>query len=222
MSLGYFSSQHPEKDRRNVAKGVKPLNYGPFSSYAPSYDGTFATLTKEESHLLYHTLPAETGQGNEEMLRFAPDSPWALIYDMETLFPDKKQQQEQTPAKEDNVKVDIDQLRSLSELGIDVEYLNEIGGGHRGLAARLRHRARAQAHARAALQAGEGQRARVCRPPPPWHLSLWGAPPGRGGRERAGPGGAGPWRHARARAPPTRRAVHALSRPMGVTSPPWV
>lgn len=47
---------------------------------------------------------AETGQGNEEMLRFAPDSPWALIYDMETLFPDKKQQQqEQTPAKEENV-----------------------------------------------------------------------------------------------------------------------
>jgi hypothetical protein len=46
----------PREDRRNLAKGVKPLHYGPFSSYAPSYDGTFATLTKDESHLIYHTL----------------------------------------------------------------------------------------------------------------------------------------------------------------------
>lgn len=44
------------EDRRNLAKCVKPLNYGPFGSYAPSYDGTFATLTKDETHLVYHTL----------------------------------------------------------------------------------------------------------------------------------------------------------------------
>lgn len=36
-------------------KGVKPLNYGAFGSYAPSYDSTFATISKEESHILYHT-----------------------------------------------------------------------------------------------------------------------------------------------------------------------
>ena len=46
----------PREDRRNLAKCVKPLHYGPFSSYAPAYDGTFATLTKDESHLIYHTL----------------------------------------------------------------------------------------------------------------------------------------------------------------------
>lgn len=37
----------------------------------------------------------ENGQHNEEPLRFAPDSPWALIYDMEAMFPDKKQQEAQ-------------------------------------------------------------------------------------------------------------------------------
>ncbi|XP_026319580.1 bromodomain-containing protein 7-like [Hyposmocoma kahamanoa] len=103
MQHGTGSLHTTREDRRNVAKGVKPLNYGPFSSFAPSYDGTFATLTKEESHLIYHTLPAETGQGSEEMLRFAPDSPWASIYDMEALFPDKKNQPEPQPVKDDNV-----------------------------------------------------------------------------------------------------------------------
>lgn len=50
---------------------------------------------------------SETGQGNAEILRFAADSPWTAIYDMEALFPDKKQQQEQTSATEDNVSHEI-------------------------------------------------------------------------------------------------------------------
>ncbi|XP_026738319.1 bromodomain-containing protein 7-like, partial [Trichoplusia ni] len=174
LTQGNGTLHIPREDRRNVAKGVKPLNYGPFSSYAPSYDGTFATLTKEESHLLYHTLPYENGQHNEEPLRFAPDSPWALIYDMEAMFPDKKQQEAQQISYENdlsNVKVDLDQLRTLSELGIDVEYLNDIeeevsasqqdfgiGGALRHtwtLLARLQHE----------------QAARLAAPPPP-HLAL--------------------------------------------------
>ncbi|KOB67222.1 Bromodomain-containing protein 7 [Operophtera brumata] len=87
------------EDRRNIAKGVRPLTYGPFSSYAPSYDATFASLTKEESHLIYHTL------------------------------------------------LDVESLRSLSELGVDVEFLSEveddIAASQRdyGIAPALRHTA---------------------------------------------------------------------------------
>jgi len=39
---------------------VKPINYGAFGSYAPSYDSTFANLTKEESDLVYQTYGDET------------------------------------------------------------------------------------------------------------------------------------------------------------------
>jgi len=39
---------------------VKPLYYGDFGSYAPSYDSTFANLTKEESDLVYQTYGDET------------------------------------------------------------------------------------------------------------------------------------------------------------------
>ncbi|CAB3239478.1 unnamed protein product [Arctia plantaginis] len=219
LTQGTGTLYTPREDRRNVAKGVKPLNYGPFSSYAPSYDGTFATLTKEESHLLYHTLPAETGQGNEEMLRFAPDSPWALIYDMETLFPDKKQQQEQTPAKEDNdlskVKVDIDQLRSLSELGIDVEYLNEL---EEDIAASQHDYGIGPAlkHTHELLSKLEKEQRDRLSAPPPWHLSL-SARAGAAERELARLA-ALCLRGMLARVPPRHVApLHALRRAMGVT-----
>ena len=39
------------------------------------------------------------------MLRFAPDSPWQHIYDMEALFPDKKKQVEEPPPKEEEACV---------------------------------------------------------------------------------------------------------------------
>lgn len=37
------------------------LNYGPFSSYGPQYDSTFANMSKEESDLLLSTYADETG-----------------------------------------------------------------------------------------------------------------------------------------------------------------
>ena len=40
---------------------VSYLSYGPFSSYAPSYDSTFANLSKEESDILLSTYGDDTG-----------------------------------------------------------------------------------------------------------------------------------------------------------------
>lgn len=37
------------------------LNYGPFSSYGPQYDSTFANMSKEESDLLLSTYADKTG-----------------------------------------------------------------------------------------------------------------------------------------------------------------
>jgi len=38
---------------------VKPLYYGAFGSYAPTYDSTFANLTKDESDLVLRTYGDE-------------------------------------------------------------------------------------------------------------------------------------------------------------------
>lgn len=59
---------------------------------------------------------SETGQGNEEMLRFAPDSPWQHIYDMEAMFPDKKNQPEPAAAKDENVNTLIYNFYKSKEL----------------------------------------------------------------------------------------------------------
>lgn len=58
-------------------------------------------------HRLINITPSlvasETGQGNAELLRFAPDSPWTLFYDMEALFPDKRA--DAPPPREEPVSV---------------------------------------------------------------------------------------------------------------------
>ncbi|CAH2049834.1 unnamed protein product, partial [Iphiclides podalirius] len=219
LTQGTGTLHTPREDRRNLAKCVKPLNYGPFSSYAPSYDGTFATLTKEESHLILHTLPSEMGQGNEELLRFAPDSPWALIYDMEAMFPDRKAQPDQPPPPEENdlskVKIDVEQLRGLSELGIDVDFLNDIeeelaaAQQDYGIGGALR-----QAHD-LILKLENEQRERLSAPPP-WHLSLCAR---AGAAEREAARALAAWlRGMVARVPPGRVAPRpALRHALGVT-----
>ncbi|XP_069681594.1 bromodomain-containing protein 7-like isoform X2 [Periplaneta americana] len=79
LTHGTGQLQGFREDRRNVAKTVKPLYYGAFGSYAPSYDSTFANLTKEESDLVYQTYGDETCvQYAESILDFSKDCDYTL------------------------------------------------------------------------------------------------------------------------------------------------
>ncbi|XP_071443291.1 uncharacterized protein Brd7-9 [Hetaerina americana] len=79
LTHGTGQLQGFREDRRNAAKTVKPLYYGSFGSYAPSYDSTFANLTKDESDLVYSTYGDETAvQYAESILDFAKDCDYAL------------------------------------------------------------------------------------------------------------------------------------------------
>ncbi|KAK9508573.1 hypothetical protein O3M35_006105 [Rhynocoris fuscipes] len=162
------------EDRRNVAKTVKPLNYGAFGSYAPSYDSTFANLSKEESDLLYETYGDENATlYAESVLNFAKDCDYTLtmvdnlldlltggehrkskaIIDEQRRFREEEEKvrelmegrgsnidegnnnnnsnlnlTEPSPKKIDGQtggKIELSQLRTLSELGIDVSFLND-------------------------------------------------------------------------------------------------
>lgn len=79
LAEGTGQLQGFREDRRNVAKPVKPLYYGAFGSYAPSYDSAFANLTKEDSDLVYQTYGSETAvQYAESILDFAKDNDYTV------------------------------------------------------------------------------------------------------------------------------------------------
>lgn len=45
---------------------VSYMNYGPFTSYAPTYDSSFANISKEDSDLIYSFYGEESSlQGSE-------------------------------------------------------------------------------------------------------------------------------------------------------------
>jgi len=147
------------EDRRNMSKPVKPLYYGAFGSYAPSYDSTFANLTKEETDLVYQTYGDETAvQYAESILDFAKDCDYTLtmvddLLDILTsgdhrktkkfLEEKRRLREEEEKIKHllekpmqdvnrnipllDKVKVDIEQLKTLSDLGIDINFLDNLG-----------------------------------------------------------------------------------------------
>lgn len=150
------------EDRRNQVKPVKPLYYGPFGSYAPSYDSTFSNLTKEESDIVLSTYGEETGVPYaESILDFVRDCDYALhIADdllnlmthgehsavarileekrrlhqqqvLQQLEQEQLQQQQQQQllqsqhANDDSINLNA--LRSLGDLGIDISFLDTFG-----------------------------------------------------------------------------------------------
>lgn len=147
------------EDRRNMSKPAKPLYYGAFGSYAPSYDSTFANLTKEETDLVFQTYGDETSvQYAESILDFAKDCDYTLtmvdnLLDLLTngdhkktkkFLEEKRRLREEeekikhllekpihdgnrAAATNDKVKVDLDQLKSLADLGIDTDFLKSLG-----------------------------------------------------------------------------------------------
>lgn len=150
LSEGSNQMQGFREDRRNIVKPVKSLDYGAFSSYAPSYDSTFANLTKEESELVYQTYGSETAmQYAESIMNFVKDSDYTThlvdsLLDLltggdhsktkKTLEDNKKLREEEEAVKtvmeakpiSEAVKIDVDELKSLKELGIDVSFLEKM------------------------------------------------------------------------------------------------
>ena len=143
------------EDRRNLSKAVKPLYYGPFGSYAPTYDSTFANMTKEESDLVYNTYGDETGvQYAESILDFVRDCDYALHMaddllnlmthgehttvakileekrkvhqQQQQLLQQQLQQQRQHKDLNEDL-INFNSLRSLGDLGIDVSFLDTFG-----------------------------------------------------------------------------------------------
>uniref|UniRef100_A0A8C9ZTH4 Bromodomain containing 7 n=1 Tax=Sander lucioperca TaxID=283035 RepID=A0A8C9ZTH4_SANLU len=53
LQSGVNTLQGFREDKRNRITPVSYVNYGPFTSYAPCYDSSFANISKEDSDLIY-------------------------------------------------------------------------------------------------------------------------------------------------------------------------
>lgn len=80
LKQGTGQVQGYREDKRNEAKLVKPLNYGPFSSFAPTFDSRFSTLNKDETQLVMETYgDAMSTEYAESILQFTKDSSYATM-----------------------------------------------------------------------------------------------------------------------------------------------
>ncbi|XP_067351258.1 bromodomain-containing protein 7 isoform X3 [Channa argus] len=63
------------EDKRNRTTPVSYVNYGPFASYAPTYDSSFANISKEDSDLIYSFYGEESSlQGSDSLTEFLAKS----------------------------------------------------------------------------------------------------------------------------------------------------
>ncbi|XP_060110430.1 bromodomain-containing protein 7 isoform X2 [Heteronotia binoei] len=81
LQSGVNTLQGFKEDKRNRVTPVMYLNYGPFSSYAPSYDSTFANISKDDSDLIYSTYGEDSNPGGfniNEFLAKSQDYPYVM------------------------------------------------------------------------------------------------------------------------------------------------
>ncbi|NXU75381.1 BRD7 protein, partial [Oreotrochilus melanogaster] len=83
LQSGVNTLQGFKEDKRNkyCCLLVTYLNYGPYSSYAPTYDSTFANISKEDSDLIYSTYGEDSNQGSfsiHDFLMKSQDYPFLM------------------------------------------------------------------------------------------------------------------------------------------------
>ncbi|XP_070691697.1 bromodomain-containing protein 7 isoform X3 [Pempheris klunzingeri] len=66
LQSGVNTLQGFREDKRNRITQVSYINYGPFTSYAPTYDSSFANISKDDSDLIYSFYGEESSpQGSD-------------------------------------------------------------------------------------------------------------------------------------------------------------
>ncbi|EGT32757.1 hypothetical protein CAEBREN_28885 [Caenorhabditis brenneri] len=127
---------------------VNYLNYGPFSSFAPTYDSTWATMTKEDTDLFLRTYGDKTNALSASSMRsFVENCPEFLeVVDkkLNSLTDDEHSRTVKELEKPDRVAKDeeiymayeeyknesvislVNDVASLSNLGIDTGFLKEV------------------------------------------------------------------------------------------------
>ncbi|CAN86573.1 Bromo domain-containing protein [Caenorhabditis elegans] len=124
---------------------VNYLNYGPYSSFAPMYDSTWATMTKEDTDLFLRTYGDKSNASDVmSMRRFVGDCPEfseiigslldtltdgehsKTMKELENAGKEVKEEVDNDEYKNETVLSLIDDVSSISNLGIETGFLNDI------------------------------------------------------------------------------------------------
>ncbi|KJH40620.1 Bromodomain protein [Dictyocaulus viviparus] len=156
------------------------LNYGPFASFAPQYDSTWATLTKQDSDLLLRTYGDRSTVADVMSLRdMVSDAGSHFIKVVAVLLatlPEGEHSRAMAELKEkDEVGVKskdvedigelLDEVESLENLGVDVSFVQEI---RQNLAITKSNEIQSQLDmtGRAVIDLARIQHKRLSQPPP--------------------------------------------------------
>ncbi|XP_031629666.1 bromodomain-containing protein 7 [Contarinia nasturtii] len=156
LQSGTGQIQSFREDRRNNAKIVKPLNYGTYCSFAPIYDSRFSNLSKEEVELVLNTYGDEAnseyaasiieftkysqhgsflanavldfltnGEHRKTMATLSENSRQKFEHsEVQRTFPNPTVDDEYEKYKD--TKIDFDVLRTLSDVGVNIDFLSEM------------------------------------------------------------------------------------------------
>ncbi|KAM8876901.1 bromodomain-containing protein 7 isoform 1-T1 [Synchiropus picturatus] len=75
LQNGINALQGFREDKRNRVTPVAYMNYGPFTSFAPTYDSSFSNISKDDSDLIYSLYGEESSlQGSDSIAEFLAKS----------------------------------------------------------------------------------------------------------------------------------------------------
>nr|CAB3226170.1 bromodomain-containing protein 7-like [Phallusia mammillata] len=143
ISSGIDVMPEVKEDKRNKVTPLEYLSYGAFGSFAPAYDSRISNLTQEESDLLLSAYSSDTGylfaQSIQEFVSDCGKGLVNMVSDLldnvthgahsqtnQEILEKRKSAEEKSENKTDKVKVNLDELRTLKDLGIDVSFLDKM------------------------------------------------------------------------------------------------
>ncbi|XP_068190983.1 bromodomain-containing protein 7 isoform X2 [Antennarius striatus] len=133
LQSGMNTLQGFREDKRNRITQVSYINYGPFTSYAPTYDSSFANISKEDSDLIYCFYGEESSQqGSDSMSEFLAKSD-EYVYKLadnlldamtngehsKSLKETEPQVEERTTSQEDKNDVEVSEPEASSSNRLD-------------------------------------------------------------------------------------------------------
>ncbi|KAK2501521.1 hypothetical protein MC885_013295 [Smutsia gigantea] len=92
LQSGVNTLQGFKEDKRNKVTPVLYLNYGPYSSYAPHYDSTFANISKNDSDLIYSTYGEDSDLPNSLLDVLTKGGHSRTLQELETSSPEDEGQ----------------------------------------------------------------------------------------------------------------------------------
>uniref|UniRef100_A0A669CED9 Bromodomain containing 7 n=1 Tax=Oreochromis niloticus TaxID=8128 RepID=A0A669CED9_ORENI len=125
LQSGVNTLQGFREDKRNRITPVSYMNYGPFTSYAPTYDSSFANISKEDSDLIYSFYGDESSlQGSDSLSEFLAKSE-EYVYKLADNFLDAV-----TNGEHSRILKDTEQVRLRNSGYIVLEMIGGVPEGN--------------------------------------------------------------------------------------------